>query len=232
MSSTNKTTNYNLSQFIGSDKPAWLADYNQDMSKIDAGIASAANSATAADGKADANTAALGDISNLETTAKSSAVAAINEVNTKAITAQGSADSVGTTASANAEKLVSLQAYLNISNTVTVPASIVGGSIASNELSATSNSDGSAGFFSGRFVFNNTSKTSTITLQTPFRPDSAVTFKSIGVIQNSSTNIFSYADVSIATDGTGTISYTTSGTGHTIRIIFPSSLQFAKIFGS
>ena len=35
MSSTNKTTNYDLSQFVGSDKPAWLSDYNQDMSKID-----------------------------------------------------------------------------------------------------------------------------------------------------------------------------------------------------
>ena len=36
MASTNKTTNYELSQFVGSDKPAWLGDYNQDMGKIDA----------------------------------------------------------------------------------------------------------------------------------------------------------------------------------------------------
>lgn len=35
MASTNHTTNYSLSQFIGTDKPAWLGDYNQDMSKID-----------------------------------------------------------------------------------------------------------------------------------------------------------------------------------------------------
>ena len=35
MSSTNKTTNYELSQFLGTDKPAWLSDYNTDMSKID-----------------------------------------------------------------------------------------------------------------------------------------------------------------------------------------------------
>ena len=38
MSSTNKTPNYQLSQFVGSDKPAWLADYNQDMSKIYANL--------------------------------------------------------------------------------------------------------------------------------------------------------------------------------------------------
>lgn len=35
MGSTNKTTNYGLSQFIASDKPAWLVDYNGDMEKID-----------------------------------------------------------------------------------------------------------------------------------------------------------------------------------------------------
>lgn len=35
MSSTNKTTNLGLSQFLGTDKPAWLGDYNSDMQKID-----------------------------------------------------------------------------------------------------------------------------------------------------------------------------------------------------
>ena len=37
MSSTNKTTNLELSQFLGSDSPKWLTDYNADMEKIDAG---------------------------------------------------------------------------------------------------------------------------------------------------------------------------------------------------
>lgn len=35
MSSTNKTTNYELSQFNQTDKPTWLGDYNGDMLKID-----------------------------------------------------------------------------------------------------------------------------------------------------------------------------------------------------
>ena len=35
MTATNKTTNYELSQFVGSDRPTWLGDYNRDMSKID-----------------------------------------------------------------------------------------------------------------------------------------------------------------------------------------------------
>ena len=48
MSSTNKTTNYELSQFIGSDKPAWLVDYNGDMSKIDNQMKANADAAASA----------------------------------------------------------------------------------------------------------------------------------------------------------------------------------------
>lgn len=66
MSSTNKTTNYNLSQFIGSDKPAWLVDYNGDMSAIDTQMKANADAASAAqttantaDGKADTNAGAI-----------------------------------------------------------------------------------------------------------------------------------------------------------------------------
>lgn len=44
MSSTNKTTNYNLSQFVGTDIPSYLGDYNSDMSKIDKAIGDVANS--------------------------------------------------------------------------------------------------------------------------------------------------------------------------------------------
>lgn len=52
MSSTNKTTNYKLSQYIGTDKPTYLGDYNGDMLKIDnqmkANADSASNAASAA----------------------------------------------------------------------------------------------------------------------------------------------------------------------------------------
>ena len=36
MTATNKTANYDLSQFVGTDRPTWLGDYNGDMAKIDA----------------------------------------------------------------------------------------------------------------------------------------------------------------------------------------------------
>ena len=99
MSSTNKTTNYELSQFIGTDKPAWLQDYNADMSKIDTGIHNAATTATGADGKADANTTAIGTLTNLTTDDKTSLVGAVNEVDSHADTAQNTANSANTTAS-------------------------------------------------------------------------------------------------------------------------------------
>ena len=61
MSSTNKTTNYELSQFIGSDKPAWLVDYNGDMLKIDNQMkANADAAASAASQASSASTAASG----------------------------------------------------------------------------------------------------------------------------------------------------------------------------
>lgn len=49
MSSTNKTANLELSQFVGSDKPQWLVDYNGDMSKIDTGVGNVKAQADATD---------------------------------------------------------------------------------------------------------------------------------------------------------------------------------------
>lgn len=101
MASTNKTTHYELSQYVGSDKPTYLTDYNNDMSAIDTGIYNAQTKADSAytlagtaDGKADnaqttANTAVtnagtantnIGTMTNLETTEKTTLVKAINEV--------------------------------------------------------------------------------------------------------------------------------------------------------
>lgn len=62
MSATNHTTTIELSQYISTDKPTYLTDYNGDMLKIDNAfaadrdsISTAQNKANTADGKADAN---------------------------------------------------------------------------------------------------------------------------------------------------------------------------------
>lgn len=109
--STNKTTHYELSQYVSSDLPTYLVDYNSDMSKIDAGIntaqttadtasTAATNAQTAAEtAQSTANTAVtnaataqsgvntnatnIGTLANLTTVAKSDLVSAINEVDGK-----------------------------------------------------------------------------------------------------------------------------------------------------
>lgn len=78
-SSTNETTHYNLSQYIGSDKPTYLVDYNSDMSKIDTGIYDADAKGTQANNN-------IGNMSNLTTTATTDLVSAINEVDAHADT--------------------------------------------------------------------------------------------------------------------------------------------------
>ena len=45
MASTNKTTHYELSQYVSSDKPTYLSDYNGDMLKIDTAINTAKTTA-------------------------------------------------------------------------------------------------------------------------------------------------------------------------------------------
>lgn len=54
MSSTNKTANYKLSQYIGTDKPTYLGDYNGDMLKIDTQLKANADSASNASSDAGA----------------------------------------------------------------------------------------------------------------------------------------------------------------------------------
>lgn len=83
MSSTNKTTHYNLSQYIASDKPTYLVDYNSDMSAIDSAVYNA-------DSLAQTNEASIGVLSELDTTVKTDLVSAINEV-------EGVASSLSTT---------------------------------------------------------------------------------------------------------------------------------------
>lgn len=63
MSSTNKTPNYNLSQYIGTDKPTYLGDYNGDMLKIDTQLKANADSVSNAASAAGAAQAVAADAS-------------------------------------------------------------------------------------------------------------------------------------------------------------------------
>lgn len=138
MASTNKTANYELSQFLGTDKPAWLTDYNSDMSKIDAGINTAQTTATGADGKADSANTAIGTLANLTTDVKTNLVSAINEVDSHADTAQGTANTAITNAGNVSTALDNFKALFNLRNTLSYAyneISISGGTASNYNLS-------------------------------------------------------------------------------------------------
>ena len=106
MASTNKTTNYELSQYVGTDKPTYLGDYNSDMSKIDTaihGVAQNVGTETARINVIENNIGALG---NLNTTEKSSVVNAINEINTKAETNKTNIGTLGNLETTNKTTIV------------------------------------------------------------------------------------------------------------------------------
>lgn len=89
MSSTNKTTNYNLSQYIGTDKPTYLGDYNSDMLKIDTQLKANADSASNAESAAGAAQAVAADASkkaqtlNDSVTANSADIASLKNKNSQ-----------------------------------------------------------------------------------------------------------------------------------------------------
>lgn len=85
MGSTNKTTNLDLSQFVASDRPDWLTDYNSDMEKIDAWTATAESdisTATADASSAKTTAGAASTAANQATTTAGNALSAINNTNT------------------------------------------------------------------------------------------------------------------------------------------------------
>lgn len=113
MSHTNSTPNYNLPQFVGTDKPTWLNDVNGAMSAIDTQMKANADSATTAGTKATTAINTVGTLANLETTAKTDLVSAVNEVNTNVGTAQGTANTA--IGKAN-DTLTALQTFMSLFN--------------------------------------------------------------------------------------------------------------------
>ena len=94
MSSTNKTPNYELPQFVANDVPSWLGDFNQAMSKIDTQMK--ANDSKAQSAETNAENANSSATQALETANQANTTA--NGANTNATNAL----SLATTANDNA----------------------------------------------------------------------------------------------------------------------------------
>lgn len=243
MASTNKTTNYELSQFLGTDKPAWLSDYNTDMSKIDAQMKTNADGVTAVSGTSSANTTAIGTLANLTTDAKTNLVGAINEVDSHADTAQGTASSALGTATSASQGVTDLANYLNIntfntySSTSQFQITQGGGTLKNNtSITVARNSNGTLGKIYGHIVVDgSTASLSTIKLNvdTGLRPNERITVNDLGFIENISTGAsFSSLTVYINTDGTIEFQGNTlTGSDTTFVMRSFACLVFVKNFG-
>lgn len=193
MSSTNKTSNYELSQFLGTDKPAWLSDYNTDMSKIDTQMKANADAATAAGSSASSASSAVGTLSNLTTDAKTSAVAAINEVDSHADSASSTASSALSSASAANTKADNLASYFAMTSVTkyNTPSNYQitsgGGSVYSAELSVARNSDGTLCKIYGAITLTNTNTSGNssvkLNIDTGIHPSEAITITGCGITQ-------------------------------------------------
>ena len=184
MASTNKTTNYNLSQYIGSDKPTYLGDYNSDMQKIDAQMkVNADNVATAISGSETAQTTAnqanttanqANTTANTANQTATSASTTANNAQSTANSALGTATSAQTSANEANTKVNAVAQKLNLTNFETINHTSMsqtgGGAIYTGEVYTATNDDGSIGKIYGRVVLHTNGSSGKIIIPTQLRP--------------------------------------------------------------
>lgn len=121
--STNKTTNYELPQFVGTDKPTWLSDFNGAMATIDAGmhenatdisdmasdVASASSAASQASSDVATLTSTVGTLSSNVSTATTTA----NNAQSTATSALNTANTANGKADTNASAITSLDSRVD-----------------------------------------------------------------------------------------------------------------------
>ncbi len=105
MSSTNKTPNYDLSQYVGTDKPTYLGDYNGDMLKIDAQMKENADAATNAQSSAGEAVTKAGQALDEATQLDSR----MSEAESKITSLQNTSTSLTENVSSQGQKITSLE---------------------------------------------------------------------------------------------------------------------------
>ena len=239
MSHTNSTTNYNLPQFVGTDKPTWLNDVNGAMSAIDAQMKANADSATSAGTSATTANNAIGTMANLETTEKTTLVGAVNEVNTAVGTVSGVATGAVSTATNALTKATNLETAFNMTQFIDYPATVITKSNMGDpygNLHIASNADGSIGKiygFLGACGINGNN--AYYEIDTPFRPTTDITISDACLgIQVAGTQAYSenIARFPITISTTGKVRILCSyPSGRTYNLYLPPCLYFMKDFG-
>lgn len=231
MSSTNKTTNYELSQYVGSDKPTYLGDYNSDMAKIDAQMKRNAEGITTVDAKAttagtNASTA-LTNAGTAQTTAESAQTTA-NSANTTATSALAKATT-------NESKILSLESSFNLSDiTQYLGANMTfqNCTYTAGSITVATNEDGTVGKIYGNVIIQNdgTNQVKHILIpNTKLRPDTAFNIYPIGIFA-SSPGLTEAITCSLDTNGNLDFTVYGSATGTGNVIILPC-IYFMKDFG-
>lgn len=251
MSSTNKTTYYDLSQYTASDKPTYLVDYNGDMSKIDTGLYNAQTTANESE-------AAIGTLSNLTTEAKNNLVSAINEVDGNVDTLSGTVGQHTTDIASNTSAIGNLtnlnttaknnlvaatnevNSKVNLLNLVNFnTCTLTGGTgttINSGTVRCASNSDGSLFRLYGGFTMSSTAwTTATITISNTGLPSISEEYTIDGagfrqMILNNEPNNLRVIAVTVKTNGNIELSVNMESSD-TQRIIFFNGLYFNTNFG-
>ena len=225
MASTNKTTNYELSQYVGTDKPTYLGDYNGDMLKIDTGMKE--------------NADAISGISNDLATVSSTANAASSNASS-ALSAATTASTTATTAlnkaTANETKIENFN--LSVFETITTFTRASGsGTIITNQSSIQTarNTDGSLAKIYGVIFVEPVTNGGNITFNTSLRPAETITINGGCLKVNAYNGVVSTVtgvSYTIGTDGTVTVAYAWAKTSNEYcRLIFNNSLLFIKDFG-
>ena len=225
MASTNKTTNYELSQYVGSDKPTYLGDYNADMLKIDTQMKLNADNASTANSLANtANTTANSALSQAQTADTKATTA-----DTKADTAQASASQ----ANVNALNALSQISDFNLTDFTTydnTDMTAVSGTINSvSHTTVATNSKGSLGKIYGTIILTPSVTDWVITIaNTSLRPDEdiIITGNTLVIIGG---GIYE-GNIRIKTTGEVQI-FASGGRNEVVKIILLNSLLFMANFG-
>lgn len=221
MSHTNTTANYNLPQFVGTDKPSWLTDVNGAMSSID----------TQMKANADANTTTAGDLTTLAgrvTTAEGNIAtqgSTLQTVSNVASTASATATNAQTTAN-------DLARYLTLTTFASSTVSSNNGNITNNNVMNATNADGTVGKVYGRFLVHPTASASTtITITTNFRPSEQITINGVGLIQDTASKSVDPVSLVVNPNGNVTITIGASWYNKEGIVILNACLLFLTNFG-
>ena len=251
MSATNTTTNYNLPIFIGSDKPAWLVDFNGAMNAIDAqmkvnadAIATKSpiltfNDTTDIDFTVSSNTVRANLSSGVAGTVSRALLKDISSPVSQQIVSVDTSNNqqmltIGTGLSVSSGTLYAID--LNLTDTAettsfTLPS---GYTYSSGSIYKALNSSKTVGKIYGSLAINSTNTSgSRITIPTGFVTSptgSAYNITSAGWCSNLAVNDFSTVNLLIGADGSVSIDTATWANTRTYIYLWPC-LYFFKDFG-